>query len=125
VPQIFNWQDGHTIRAGVEYRVAASNGGYVPLRAGYLWDGRVSDPAYPSAFGTPPTSTNSITVGLGYVQDDWQVNAAGAYRFGGVTVTEDELGSGCDALCAKDGDYRLRAVGLYVDGSVRFDVAGL
>jgi long-subunit fatty acid transport protein len=125
VNQIFNWQDGHTIRAGVEYRVAASDGGYVPLRAGYIWDGQVNDPAYPSAFGTPPTSTNSITVGLGYVVDRWQVNAAGAYRFGSTTVTEGELGTGCDQLCAKDGDYRIRAVGIYLDGSVRFDVAGL
>ncbi len=124
VDQIFNWRDGHTIRAGVEYRVTAT-GGFVPVRAGYVFDGRVSDPAYPSAFGTPPSATNSITLGVGYVRDTWQVNAAGAYRFGGTTVEASELGSGCDALCAKDGDYRVRAVGLYVDGSVRFDVAGL
>ncbi len=124
--QIYDWQDGSTLRAGVEYRIPA-NSDYVPVRVGYLYDSRVTNPAFPSAFGTPPTATNSITLGAGYVSEDWQVNLAGAYRFGSTTVEPGEVSSECRAspLCAGDGDYRIRAVGMYIDGSVRFDVAGL
>lgn len=126
IQQLFEWHDGHTIRGGLEYRVPTDSA-YVPVRAGYVYDARVSNAAFPSAFGTPPTSTSSISVGAGYVAEDWQVNVAGAYRFGGATISPDEVSAECrtNPLCAGDGDYRLRAVGIYVDGSVRFDVAGL
>jgi hypothetical protein len=50
------------------------------------------------------------------------VNVAGSYRFGPqTTIAADELGTGCD-FCAFAGDYKIRALGLYVDASMDFDL---
>jgi len=43
-----------------------------PLRAGYIFDSTVTNKAYPSAFGTPPAPTHTITAGTGYVEETWQ-----------------------------------------------------
>lgn len=115
VPNVFDWQNGVTLRLGAEYRVGARE--RFPLRVGYIFDSRVSNPAYPSAFGTPPAATRTFTAGAGYVQDTWQVNLAISRRFGSTHVTAAELGKGCQ-FCGFAGDYALRMTGLYVDASV-------
>lgn len=115
VPNVFDWRDGVTLRLGAEYRVGV--GERFPLRVGYIFDSRVSNPAYPSAFGTPPAATRTFTAGAGYVQETWQVNLALSRRFGSTRVSSTELGNGCQ-FCGFAGDYSLGMTGLYVDASV-------
>lgn len=115
VPNVFDWQDGVTVRLGVEYRVGPEQS--FPLRVGYIFDSRVANPAYPSAFGTPPASTRTFTAGAGFVQETWQVNLAVSRRAGSTRVPSSELGEGC-SFCSYGGDYALRMTGLYVDASV-------
>ncbi len=115
VPNVFDWHDGVTLRLGAEYRVGPEQS--VPLRVGYIFDSRVANPAYPSAFGTPPASTRTFTAGAGFVQETWQVNLAASRRFGSTQIPSSELGEGC-SFCSYAGDYSLQMTGLYVDASV-------
>jgi long-subunit fatty acid transport protein len=119
VENIYAWKDAWTFRAGAEYRLGAA--WQVPIRAGYVYDGPVSRPAYPSAFGTPPAPTHSLTAGGGYDEGSWEVNLAAAYRFGSVAVSEDQLGEGCQ-FCSFEGDYEITAVGLYIDASADLEL---
>jgi long-subunit fatty acid transport protein len=118
LPNHFMWQDGHTARAGLEYRLPFRSF-TLPLRTGYVFDSKVGNERYPTAFGTPPTATHSVTYGLGFHRKSWQVNAAGAYRFGKATVTEvdDEC-----IFCGAPGEYSISLMGLYLDASVEFDL---
>ncbi len=120
VPNIFDWQNNNTARAGLEYRAPVGQA-HVPVRVGYVFDGKATNEAFPTAFGTPPTPTNSFTAGSGYVTPDWQINGAIAYRFGSTTIEPSDLGTGC-AFCSLDGDYELDAMGFYLDASGRFDL---
>ena len=79
VDNIYAWKDAWTLRVGAEYRLGAA--WQLPVRIGYVYDGPVSRPAFPSAFGTPPAPTHSFTAGAGYDEGSWQVNLAAAYRF--------------------------------------------
>jgi len=115
VPNVFDWKDGVTLRLGAEYRVGPEQS--FPLRVGYIFDSRVANPTYPSAFGTPPASTRTFTAGAGFVQETWQVNLAVSRRFGSTEVPSSELGEGC-SFCSYGGDYALGMTGLYVDASV-------
>jgi long-subunit fatty acid transport protein len=113
---VYDWQNGVTGRFGVEYRLRHPDW-TVPLRAGYIIDSKVSNPAYPSAFGTPPAATHTLTAGAGYAREHWQVNVAASRRFGSTTISQEDLGEGCD-LCSYAGDYSMTMTGLYVDVSV-------
>jgi hypothetical protein len=112
---VFEWQSGVTLRFGAEYR--AFDDPTLPIRLGYIYDSQVTNRAYPSAFGTPPAATHSVTAGTGYVRETWQLNVAVARRFGGTLISEDELGEGC-SFCSGAGDYQLGMTGLYIDASV-------
>ena len=115
VPNVFDWQNGVTWRSGLEYRVGS--GPVFPLRVGYIYDSPVTNRAYPSAFGTPPSATHTLTAGVGYVRDHWQVNLAATRRFGSTSIAEEDLGTGC-AFCSFEGDYKITMTGLYIDASV-------
>jgi long-subunit fatty acid transport protein len=118
VPNVFDWSNGVTWRMGLEYRLGEGPvGPVIPLRVGYIYDTRVTNRAYPSAFGTPAAPTHSLTAGAGYAQQHWQLNLAVTRRFGSTTIAEDELGEGC-AFCGFAGDYEITMTGLYVDVSV-------
>jgi long-subunit fatty acid transport protein len=118
LPNHFMWQDGHTVRAGLEYRLPFRSF-VLPLRTGYVFDGQVGNKNYPTAFGTPPTPTQSVTWGLGFHRDRWQVNAAGAYRFGSTEVTD--VKPEC-VFCGAPGKYSISLMGIYLDASVEFDL---
>jgi long-subunit fatty acid transport protein len=129
VPNVFDWHDGFTWRSGFEFRLgkvpgrddAASQGvgpmrrAMVPLRVGYIYDTRVTNPQYPSAFGTPPGPTHTFTAGLGFVQERWQINAAFTRRMGKATV--DETDTSC-VFCGYPGKYKITMTGFYIDASV-------
>jgi long-subunit fatty acid transport protein len=115
VPNVFDWTNGVTWRVGAEYRIGRRP--IIPLRVGYIFDTRVTNPAYPSAFGTPPTATHTLTAGAGYRLDAWQFNLAVSRRFGSTRVTEDQLGDGC-SFCGFAGKYSITMTGLYADASV-------
>lgn len=115
VTNVYDWQNGVTGRFGVEYRLLPQQS--LPLRVGYVIDSTVSNKAYPSAFGTPPSPTHTLTAGLGWVQETWQVNLAATRRFGSTTIAESDIGEGCD-LCSSAGDYAMTMTGMYVDVSV-------
>ena len=118
VPNVFAWQDGVTLRFGAEYRVGDAEQSY-PIRAGYLFDSAVTNPAYPSAFGTPPAPTHTLTFGTGYRTPSFQLNAAITHRFGSGSIAPEELGTGC-SFCSYDGDYSVTMTGFYLDASVNF-----
>lgn len=113
VQNVFDWKNGVTWRNGVEYRIGDLP--RVPLRVGYIYDTRVSNPVYPSAFGTPPGPTHTFTFGAGYVRETWQVNWAFTRRMGSATVeTTDPR---C-VFCGYPGKYEITMTGFYVDASV-------
>lgn len=119
VANIAQWRDGITARLGLEHRFDAGDC-EIPARLGYVFDSRVANAAYPSAFGTPPAATHTITAGTGYVAPDWQVNLAVAHRQGSVTVDEDEW-LGC-RFCGYPGEYSLSMLGVYLDASIEFEL---
>lgn len=119
VENVFAWRDGITGHFGVEY--ALDLGPLrVPLRAGYVFDSKVTSKQYPSAFGTPPAPTHSVTLGSGLVAQSWQLNAAVVRRMGSTTVSEDEH-VGC-RFCGFPGDYSIGMTGLYLDASMDFEL---
>jgi long-subunit fatty acid transport protein len=121
----FQWQNAITARVGLEYSLGAES--QFPVRVGYVFDGKVGNKMYPTAFGTPPAPSNSFTVGGGYRAEKWQTNLAFAYRFASTEVTPaDVVGAAPCASCSKPGpDYTLKLMGFYLDFSYRFDVAPL
>ncbi len=119
VANIANWSNGITGRFGAEYRFQLGTA-QIPARLGYVYDSQVANPAYPSAFGTPPAATHSVTAGTGFVARSWQVNVAIARRIGSTHVSEDEL-VGC-RFCGYSGEYAMRMTGLYIDASTEFDL---
>lgn len=116
VPNVFDWEDGVTWRLGLEYRLGPLQSW--PLRVGYIFDSAVTNPAYPSAFGTPPGPTRTFTAGAGYVSEHWQVNAAVSRRFGEARVLDSEVDSMACRFCSYAGQYEITMTGLYVDLSV-------
>jgi len=119
LPNVFGWQDSWGARGGLEYRALA--GERLPIRVGYAFDGATATPAYPTAFGPPPTSTQMLTCGAGYVAERWRANAAYSYRFGSTQVTEGDVASSepC-AFCGYPGEYRVQVHGIYLDLSYAF-----
>lgn len=113
VLNVFDWQNGVTWRSGLEYRIGQLP--RVPLRVGYIFDTRVTNPVYPSAFGTPPAPTHTFTFGGGFVQEHWQVNWALSRRMGSTTV--DTTDTACK-FCGYPGKYSITMTGLYIDASV-------
>lgn len=111
INNVFNWEDGITLRAGVEYGVDDR----FFFRGGFIYDSQVSQEMYPSAFGTPPTSTMTMTAGFGMkCGDTWKLNFAVAHRLGQTVVERGNPDEGCIA-CAFDGNYKIAMTGLYVD----------
>src|SRR5204863_4254579 len=107
----------------------------IPIRVGYIYDGQVSNPHYPSAFGTPPVASHSGTLGVGWRTDKLSVNVATAYRFASTSISprdtsDSDVGPGgptsdrypC-ATCSRAGsDYSLWLTGAYLDVSYDFDM---
>jgi long-subunit fatty acid transport protein len=120
VPNVFDWRDGFTWRFGVEYRVplGGNSAPKLPLRAGYIFDSAVTNPAYPSAFGTPPAPTRTFTGGVGFVEKYWQANLAVSRRFGSTHIREEDLDTPSCRFCSFAGDYAITMTGLYADVSV-------
>jgi long-subunit fatty acid transport protein len=125
VPNVFDWQNAITTRVGLEYLLGAES--QIPVRVGYIFDGKVGNKAYPTAFGTPPAPSHSFTVGGGYRGEKWQTNLAFAYRVASASISPaDVMGASSCASCSKPGnDYNLKIMGFYLDVSYRFDVAPL
>jgi long-chain fatty acid transport protein len=117
VPNVFDWQNGVTWRTGLEYRLGGGDAPTVPLRVGYIYDATVTNQAYPSAFGTPPAPTRTLTAGAGFVSEHWQVNVAVSRRFGEAYIADTDLGKGCN-FCSFGGQYKITMTGLYLDASV-------
>jgi long-chain fatty acid transport protein len=115
VANVFDWQNGVTWRLGAEYRLGDLP--RIPLRVGYIYDTKVTNPRYPSAFGTPPAPTHTFTLGAGYVQERWQVNIAASRRMGKTHIDETAPVAEC-AFCGFPGDYAITMTGLYIDASV-------
>ena len=115
IDNVFEWENQVTFRTGVEYRFVDQK---LPVRLGFIYDAKTTDRAYPTAFGTPPTSTYSVTAGIGYDAGAFEVNVAYARRRGSTTVTQAEIdaaASGSCLACGGAGDYDLRLNGFYVD----------
>ncbi len=114
-PNVFNWQNGVTWRVGGEYRLGQSASW--PVRLGYIFDTQVTNELYPSAFGTPPGPTHTVTAGAGYVNERWQVNVALSRRMGSAQVDTTDPDGRC-AFCGFPGKYSITMTGIYVDASV-------
>jgi long-subunit fatty acid transport protein len=128
VPNVYEWSNSVTVRVGAELRLlrdAEIDADRVALRAGYVFDSRVSNPEYPTAFGTPPGATQVITAGAGYNGGRWQANIAYGYRFGSGSVTQADLTAPGRKTCpfcsfAGNDDYSISLSGIYVDASYDF-----
>lgn len=126
VPNVFEWSNSVTLRVGAEYRLLPDpklERDKLALRAGYVFDSRVANREYPTAFGTPPAPTHVFTVGAGYDFGVWQTNFALAYRSGSTTLTKEDLnapGRKECAFCGAPGDYSIKLTGLYADASYSF-----
>jgi long-subunit fatty acid transport protein len=107
------WSDAVTLRNGLEYRLIDSK---LPVRLGYIWDQKTSNPRYPSAFGTPAGPSHVITAGAGWNAGAWQVNAAVAYRT--AKGEPKDIDPAC-AFCGVQGNdpYELWMLGTYIDFS--------
>jgi long-subunit fatty acid transport protein len=124
VPNVFDWQNAVTARVGLEYLLGSES--QIPVRVGYVFDGKVGNKMYPTAFGTPPAPSHSFTVGGGFRGGDkWQANLGFAYRVASTSISAaDVMGAQPCASCSKPGnDYSLKLMGFYLDVSYRFDVA--
>lgn len=115
---IFKWKDAFTLRGGVEYQIDQR----FFFRGGFLFDSQVSNEKYPSAFGTPPTSTTTITAGFGMAcGHNWKWNFAVAHRFGSTDVERNLQADDAICLpCSGDGPYSLTMTGLYLDFTYSF-----
>lgn len=116
IPTVYDWQDAYTLHFGIEYRLGPLE--EVPIRLGYVFDGQVADRRFPTAFGIPPASTNTFSLGGGYTADSWKVNLAVTLSDGGTTLDDSNLdSSGACATCGFAGEYRISATGVYIDFS--------
>lgn len=121
IPNVFDWRDAVTLHFGFEFRLGPSE--ELPIRLGYIYDERASSRAYPSAFGFPPSSTRTFTLGGGYEQDHWEINLALALGSGGTDIRASELApAGVCASCGYAGEYAIDATALYLDLSVDLDL---
>jgi len=117
VPNVFEWKNGITWRTGIEYRIGKEP--TIPLRLGYIFDSRVTNPRYPSAFGTPPGPTRTFTAGVGLVEPSWQVNLAVSRRIGEAYVPPEGVAPSVECrFCGVGGQYEIAMTGLYIDASV-------
>ena len=128
VPNIFNWSDAATIRVGLEYGGLQVGDNDIKLRGGYVFDDITANPQYPTAFGTPPTATQVVTLGAGFDGGPWQVNVAYAHRWGSVEGVPADGGEDTPtdpsddcAFCSAPGDYAITLNGIYVDFSWAFN----
>lgn len=112
----YKWQDALTARVGLEWT-------FLPLmkaRVGYVMDGKTGNENYPSAFGTPPVATHSITAGFGISLFDFvETNLAYAYRFGSTTVGAPAEGTELCLACSKPGEYSIGLHGFYIDAGIK------
>jgi len=120
---VYAWQNQWTLRGGVEYGFMKEE--QLPVRLGFIWDQRTSNPAYPSAFGAPPGANYAMTAGVGYRTDGHRVNFATAYRWGNASVTQGQLDNpdpdlGFCGFCAQPGKYVVKMAGFYLDYSYDF-----
>lgn len=128
VPNVFNWSGAITVRLGGELRLLPAPGSGIDrlaLRLGYIYDGKTTNERYPSAFGTPPGPTHSLTAGAGWTQGRWRGNVAYAFRFGSGDVTAQDVNNPANQPCSFCGTagadpYRLRLHGIYVDLGYQF-----
>lgn len=117
LPNYYMWQDAITLRVGVEYTFVNE----MKARVGYVMDGKTGNENYPSAFGTPPVATHSLTAGFGMKPAEFlELNVAYAYRFGSTTVGSAEEGSEQCLACSKPGEYSIGLHGFYLDAGLRF-----
>ena len=58
------WKDAGTARVGAEVDFLKM----LRMRAGYIWDERVTSPQFASAFGTPAADTHTGTFGIDTTQ---------------------------------------------------------
>jgi long-subunit fatty acid transport protein len=130
VSNVFEWKNEFTVRTGAEYRLptptAVDDKARVALRLGYVFDGKTTNPVYPSAFGTPPGPTHVLTAGTGLRICRWDVNVAYARRFGHGAVTAADVTTPGRRTCqfcgaAGNEDYEIAVNGLYVDLSFALD----
>ena len=120
VPFTFNWSDSTTVKFGAEYRLESGTA----LRAGYAWDQGFSNPAYPNTFMTPPSDSHYVTLGAGYLGEDFSVNFAAVHKFQqSYYIVETQIASKAEcAFCGSSGLYESTLTGMFVDASVNWDL---
>jgi len=115
----FEWHNATTLRLGVEYALQER----FFFRGGFIYDSQVSNEDFPSAFGTPPTSSTTVTAGFGLAcGNNWKLNFAFAHRFAETDVPVNPSPDPDKAClpCSQPGHYQLSMTGLYVDFTYAF-----
>ncbi len=119
LPALYDWTDSVLLRAGVELRLLEA--GELSVRAGLVRDAAAASRRYPTPFGPPPAPTYAGTLGAGFTHRGWAGNLAYAYRFGGTTLGERELGAELCAFCGYAGRYEARLHVIAVDVGRHFE----
>lgn len=113
VANAFVWSDAITARFGIEQRFGREQ--QWPVRIGYLFDGKVANPRFPNAFGTPPSPTHSLTLGAGVRLTPVRIDLAYVYRFGSTTLDPADVAPATECrFCGAPGDYKIGMHGLYL-----------
>ena len=123
VPNQMNWQDSFTFRVGGAIKVSKP----VELRAGYVFDSKAANLRYPTAFGSPPGSTQIGTLGVGYkFSPAFDMSFAMAARYGAATVSDTDSPPvdvhKVSPFSGYPGDYSILLIGAYLDARFHFGV---
>jgi long-subunit fatty acid transport protein len=113
------YSPGHIVRAGFEGRLPFGVD-ELGLRAGYVLQTPLVNPAFPDSYTLAPAAAHTITLGGGYQAREFQVNVAVFSRFSRAVVSADELGSGCSS-CGGAGTYQTVTLGASLDFSAHFE----
>jgi len=111
------WKDQHNVRLAGEY-----TGWDLPVRMGYVWTSRVTNPHFARATFTPPGPAHTVTVGTGRTWGEtWDIQGALEYTF--VSGSADggaPAGTGGTGTDIRAGDYDVRAVAAHLGVSYFF-----
>ena len=112
---------GFTVRIGGAIKVSKP----VELRAGYVFDSKAANSRYPTAFGSPPGSTQIGTIGVGYTfSPAFDMSFATAFRYGAATVSDTDSPPvevhKESPFSGYPGDYSILLIGAYLDARWHF-----
>jgi long-subunit fatty acid transport protein len=118
LPIQFRWDDSFVLKTGAEVRVRPD----LRVRLGWAYDARTTNRRYPSAFTSPPTSSQYVTAGVGWELGRFQLDLALVHRFSTSTyIAGEDIAPPSECpFCGKQGRYAASASAVMVGFTARF-----